>query len=319
MKKTLIIAGLLAITFSLAAEKMTLCQAFEKLANNCADFKPLIGTPTDPKAYELPSLVEIDQAKKSIFHKLISPTSFEATYGTFNSEAEAFQFIKTLQQQFKACYPIARFSEIADTILRRRDFKFVLQGDNQFRVFEACFRMSRYGKTWDVKLHFPQTEASTLLSNGKSAYQDYQHIEMNADDSAFGFGLKLLLGEAMQGFSGIKGDLILDPSNMFDRFEARFMPTGCEKCYIEDRGLGIVFYEIPICKEVDKQTITEKSQKFFSQLMSALGSEYAYSASPNGMTVTLVRRADPAHRLGTLFITQKKELYSMVLSLDAMR
>jgi hypothetical protein len=43
MRKHLLIVALLGLLSPLAAENLTICQAFEKLLNHATDFKPLMG------------------------------------------------------------------------------------------------------------------------------------------------------------------------------------------------------------------------------------------------------------------------------------
>ncbi|MDD2559104.1 MAG: hypothetical protein PHE04_00315 [Bacteroidales bacterium] len=318
MKKTLLLAGLLALTGSLCAQSLSLCEVFEKLGNNSSDFSPLMGPATDTLEINFVSTIEVDKAEKSIFKKFLSAPYFEADYGSFQTEAEALQFVKGLQQEFLSCWGSFRFPEKYDKTLNIRDFKFVHDVENMFRVYEASLRIDQYGDEFDVSFRFPQS-SDDFFSGTTPAYVDYQVLPEKEDDSPFAFSLKLVMIEAFEGFERIRGDLILDPNNYFSRYEAKFTPTGYENCYIEDRGLGIIFYTIPLLSNVEEASFAELLNTLVPKVFDALGSDYAVSQSSDGTSVTIVRKDDPVHRTGTLSISGSDGLYSVTLSLDAYR
>lgn len=318
MKKTLLLAGLLALTGSLCAQNMPLCEVFEKLGNNSSDFSPLMGPATDTLEINFVSTIEVDKAEKSIFKKLLGAPYFEASYGSFQTETEALQFVKGIQQEFSACWEGFRFPEKYDKALNIRDFRFVQDALNIFRVYEASLRIDQWAGEFYVSFRFPQS-SDDFFTGTTPAFVDYQVLPKTEDDSPFAFSLKLVMTEAFEGFERIRGDLILDPNNFFSCYEAKFMPTGYENCYIEDRGLGIIFYTIPLLSNVEEASFVEHLNTLVPKVLDALGSDYAISQSADGTSATIVRKDDPVHRAGTLSISAKDGLYSVNLILDAYR
>lgn len=318
MKKLLIITGIIALSLSLFAEEKSLCEVFKDLTNNHADFSPLIGAAADTLDYRFYSTVEIDQAKESRFKKLFG-TEFVASFGDFNSEAEARQFLSGLQRGFMNCLPGFRFAEKIDTFLDNVDFYFVQSNESMFRAYEAHFEISNYGNSSSLSFVYPQTE-DNFLTGYSPAFTDYQLIRNVSEDlSVFSFSLKLVLLESFEGFERLKGDLILDPNNYFDRYEAKFMPDGMENCYIEDRGLGIVFYTVPVLTKLEEATFTELLKKYAQEIYDALGTDYGLAASEDGTSITFVHKDNPANRAGMLYMTEEDGLFSLTLILDAYR
>lgn len=318
MKKTSFIAVLLALTTCLYAQKMTICEAFEQLTNQSADFSPMIGDPVDSLEISFFSTIEIDKAEESVFKKFLGAPTFKATYGSFQTENEALMLVEELKKQFCDCWGVFHFADKIDTIMDSHEYHFIQAAEGQFRVYEACFKINNWGDTYDVVFEYPQTE-DNFLTGYTPSYTDYTVLPYTGDESAFAFSLKLILSESFEAFEGIKGDFILDPNNYFDRYEARYMPSGFENCYIEDRGLGIVFYTIPLCSNVEEAEFQELVQKLANQVFSALESHYGASASQDGSTITFVHKDNPMHRVGMLYTSVEDGLYSLTLILDAYR
>ncbi|NLT04417.1 MAG: hypothetical protein GXY09_11210, partial [Bacteroidales bacterium] len=65
MRKHLLIVALLGLLSPLAAENLTICQAFEKLLNHADDFKPLMGGEDEANPFLTKSTIQVEGATSS--------------------------------------------------------------------------------------------------------------------------------------------------------------------------------------------------------------------------------------------------------------
>lgn len=95
------------------------------------------------------------------------------------------------------------------------------------------------------------------------------------------------------------------------------MPTGREDCYLEDRGIGIIFYEIPILQNVTMETLQSSAGAVVKNIQQTFGPEYGFSQSLDGMSVSFVHADRPYNVAGILYVEKIMDDYNMNLSLKA--
>ena len=94
------------------------------------------------------------------------------------------------------------------------------------------------------------------------------------------------------------------------------MPWG-EHCYIEDRGMGIIFYEIPILSNQTLETIQNSIGTVLGNIQKTFGPEYGYAVSPDGMSVSFAHADRPYNVAGILYVEKIMDGYNMNLSIKA--
>lgn len=318
MKKTTYLILLLALCgINLVhAEKVNLCQALQKLGEQCDDFSSWKGSEITGEYGKFVSSLEIEGAERTCIKQFLNDLSFFVEYGKFENEAAATAKVESLKNEVLAAYPIVKFAETRSTFNDPISY-LVMHSADGFRVYSACFKISKYGQRWDVSFEFPQTKKKDAFSkNETKPYVDYVRIKVPLDSYDFNKDVRRLLVEAKTAFTGVKGEK-LETMAMFDQFAPTFIPSGRKNCYIEDRGLGVIFYEIPIMEDVTLEQLQQNAGNVVNNIQRTFGPDYGYSQSADGMSVSFAHVDRPYFVAGVLYVLKSNDSYSMNLSIRA--
>ena len=323
MKRTkLILIVLIICTVPAMAEKMSLCKAFEKIAesskNSFSDLSVAsTGTSTLVKTYS--SSIEIENAQKTEI-KTISSTEFVVTYGTYASNDEGIAKIESIKKEFTACYSFFKFSNYYKDVFKSRFCNFIQNSDKGLRVYRATLKLEKWGDKYEVTFHFPAYEKATFRNGNKSVptYTDYTLIDKAQLSDQFSKDLLKVVYSAWNGFENMKGGQIESSFYLFTNYASTFNISGYSACFIEDRTMSIINFVVPLLKEVDMETMKTQSQSIMSKVMDALGSNFAYSAAANGMSVTFTKKNSPERTALSINIeSTKNNKYNMTMYIAA--
>lgn len=317
MKKprNLLLAMIVCSITTVSAEKMSLCQAFVKLAEQCKDFSAWKGGAIPDRYGNFYSTLEVEGGKQSYMYDIFGDLSFMTDFGTFDTENAALQKVESLKKEILNCYSFFKFADTKGPFGDNLSY-FVQPGEDAFRFYTACFKISKYKQTWTVTFQFPQNQKESAIGAAKNAYTDYKRIKLAIDNYAFSQDVRKLLDQAKTGFASVKGEK-LDNIAVFQQYSVTFQPTGKEDCYIEDRGMGLIFYEIPILQDVTMETLQGSVGVVLTNIQRAFGPEYGFIQSPDGMTVSFAHQDHPYYVAATLYIEKIMDGYNMNLSLKA--
>jgi len=294
-------------------QKLILAKAFEKLyessKNGFSDLR-LRETETSDAAVRIyyPS-IEIENAEKTrIFY--VSSYDFDVEYGNFNSEEAARSKVEELKKEFSNVYSVFKFTDYHPDILKSTICNFVQVSDKGIRVYRANFKIEKWGQTYKVSFHYPAYEkASTnyfFASPEKPCYIDYNFVDQQQSYDQFSSDLRKILEEAKTDFKNIKGGDILSPSYATLENEATIYVAGYPNCYIQSKTFSIN-YIIPYLKGGDFETTKTQLQSVISNVNKALGSDYAFNASADGMKTLYINRYRPEKNALTISITKNKD------------
>lgn len=320
-KSNLVIIAVLFSTLPLMAEKMSLCKAFEKIAESAkTGFEDINSGTNDPNAKILKTYatsVEILGAEKTEL-VYFNSTSYIARYGSFPSEASAIAKVETLKAEFLKCFPFFKFSPLSKDALKTTSCNFIQHSDNGFRVYKAQFRIEKFGSSYDVSFRFPQKTKKTMFDPEIPIFYDYTLIDKVAGYDQFSNDLRKVILEAKTAFENLKGNEIESSFYMFKNYAAKMNVAGYSNCYVEDRTFGVIYYVIPCITGGDFETTKANAQSIISKVKSALGNEYGFMATGSGMNVKFVNKYFPDKDVLTISIESKKNsLYDIKILVDA--
>lgn len=316
-KTTYLVLAMALISISLvSAQKMSLCQAFLKFGENCDDFGAWKGTEIAGDYGKFASNLEIDGAEHSYIKEFTGNLTFLADYGKFDSESTAISKVESLKKEFLTGFPVLKFADTRGSFDEAISYV-VHQTDDAYRFYRACFKISRYGQNWYVTFEFPQTTKKDVFNRGGvKPFVDYVRIKEPADPYDFSKDVRRLLVEAKTAFANVKGSK-LETLAMFDQYAPTFTPYGRTDCYIEDRGLGIVFYEIPITTNVTMEQLQKNASNVVRNIQATFGPEYGFMQSADGMSMSFSPVDRPYFVAGVLYVKKENDMYSMYLSIRA--
>ena len=320
-KSNLVIIAVLFSTLPLMAEKMSLCKAFEKIAEAAkTGFTDINSGTNDPNATLIKTYatsVEILGAEKTEL-VYFNSTDFIARYGKFTSEESAIEKVETLKADFMKCYPFFKFSPLTRDDFKSLTCNFIQHSDNGFRVYKSLFKIEKMGGSYEVTFRFPQYSKKTLFYPEAPIYFDYTLIDKVAGYDQFSNDLRKVIVEAKTAFENLKGNEIESSFYMFKNYAAKMNVAGYSNCYVEDRTFGVIFYVIPCITGGDFETTKANAQSIISKVKSALGNEYGFMATGSGTNVKFVNKKFPDKNVLTISIESKKNsLYDIKILVDA--
>ncbi|MDD5541176.1 MAG: hypothetical protein PHG61_10850 [Candidatus Marinimicrobia bacterium] len=321
MKTIQIITSILTLLMlsgitSLHAEKKNLCEVFMALTENSNDFTPLKGAKMESFSSSYATNIEVDQAEKSYISSFANMVFYNAHYGTYDNESQALAKVTELQNGFKTCFNTITFIETSGTF-SERIFRFKqmnTENNDIFRMYKAAFKIAKIGGQYDVTFEYPQTVKNMFTNKMIKSFTDYEGLTTPAANTEFAQSLQQIIREASEDFDCIIREPI-DSPNMFERFNPFIAPPGYDNCYIEDRTNNIIYYVIPVFKNVDQPTMNAQAKLIFEKVSAALGSDYAFTVSDDQTEIGFVRKDKPAVTVATLLLTYRAGKFSLTLSI----
>lgn len=317
MKKTcyFVLAMAICSITTVSAEKVNLCQAFQKLSEQCDDFSAWKGAKLEDSYGDFSSTLELEGGERTKINEFLGDVTFKVEYGKFDAESVATAKVAALKKELITCFPVLKFTEARGSFNEALSY-IVHSSDQGFRFYKACFKIAKYGQKWHVTFEFPQTKKEGFGKKDTKPYTDYQRIKEAADQTPLSLDIRRLLVEANTGFASIKGEK-LDRISMFDTYDTKFVPTGSKDCYIEDRGMGIVFFEIPIIQNATVETIQNNAANVIKSVQQTLGPDYGFVQSSDGMSVRFAHSEHPYYEAAMLYIEKILDGYYLTLSIKA--
>lgn len=317
MKKTtyLFWAILVCSTSNLFAQKMHFCNAFIKLVEQCDDFSVWKDSAISGEFGRFISKLEVEEADKSYMLKPMSDLSFVADFGTFDNKDLAIAKFEAMKSMLTTCFSALKFAD-TEGIFSERIAYVINTADKGFRFYKACLKVTKLGQQWTVSFEFPQNIKDTFTHKGSKSYADYYKITETADQSDFSNDVRKLLKEAKTGFSAIKGEKLVNDA-LFDQYVPTLQPSGKNACYIEDRGFGVIFYELPLLQNVSLKELQDTARSVVKSVQQILGPDFAYSQSENGLSISFVPIDRPYQEAAVLYVSEKGGSYNMTLSIKA--
>lgn len=153
-----------------------------------------------------------------------------------------------------------------------------------------------------------------ITEYGQNPFTSCFFIEQQADTSNFTKSIRYLLGEATQHFVGLKGEEIDEWT-----FESDFMSPSFPDCYIVTPSPNSAQFYMPVCKGVDEATMRKKGANMFQWLSEALGTNFAYMVSSDGLIVTFYHKQHPSIPLIRMDVTKTDETFDVVVIFNACR
>jgi len=305
-------------------QKLSLAKAFEKLFESSkTGFSDLILRETeksDAAVRQYYSTIEIENAEKTeIIY--VSSYDFDVEYGTFNSEEAAKAKVEELKKDFINTYSVFKFTDYYPDIIKSPICNFVQQSDKGIRVYRAHFKIEKWGQTYVVSFHYPAYKKATTgyfkASPEVPCYTDYMFVDQQQGYDQFSTDLRKVLVEAKTAFANIKGGDILSSAYLTLENEAKFNVSGYTNCYIQTQTLSIG-YVIPYLKGGNLETTKTQLQNAISSIQKALGSDYAFNASPDGMRTVYVNKYRPEKNVLTLLVLPNKDnTFDIKIYIDA--
>lgn len=130
MKKALylFLAMTLCNITTVSAEKMSFCQAFVKLGEQCDDFSAWKGSEISGSYGKFYSSLEVEGAMTSCIKEPMGDRSFVADFGTFDSESKAVEKVESLKKEMLTCYPFLKFADTKGTF--SESISYIVHMDN---------------------------------------------------------------------------------------------------------------------------------------------------------------------------------------------
>ncbi|HLP04400.1 MAG TPA: hypothetical protein VK152_03125 [Paludibacter sp.] len=309
---------LLAIVVSLQcpAEKVSLCKVFEKLFElSNKTFHDLKSTPdeTSPVFQAYKTTLEVSNADNSAIVESLTSTDYTSKFGTYRSEREALEKLNAIMDGFLACYPNFTFNYLyRDPLNLSSRTNFIQITENGFRYFKACLIVSQDAKhEYSVTFSYPSQDISD--PDKQPTYVGFLNIKDQPGHDNFSKGIQRIIHESDKGFRKLKGDTINSKSDLYVAFNAKNNVPGTSGCYIEETTFWQNSFTIPYAANASITTINTLFNPVFKKLQGALGNEYAYSVSPDGLNIDFVNRARPEKIVASIkTIPDSPNTYSLV-------
>jgi len=301
MKRYLLLFGLLTLLLPLSAETLTICQTFEKLLTNVANFKPLMGEQDPKNIMATLSTFQVEGAESSSFIQSLNKVTFEAKLGSYPTNQDAFKKQNELMKAMRVCYPTMEFvirNEQVMDVQYMRSYPFI-KNKTSLNVYEASFCIKEESSMFTLSFEFPQAKAASALSKGTPAFTNYIFLDEEFIDSPFADSLYTLFDYAPKNFEPITGSLLLNEVDKKAlRYDVSYKLPSCPDSYVEQNTNNERSYVIRLCNNVDEVTFGEKvNMPIVKRILVSLGKSYAYKASANGQTMDFVRTNDPLNKL----------------------
>jgi len=322
--KIKIIVLLSAVSLAGAAEKLTFCKALNKIIESSdKEFSDIKLSEIQGESYvtKYKTSVEIEGASDCFLEILLGPLTYKAEFGEFSSVESAKSKISDLTGQLKQCYKNIDFVSYEGNIIKSYSTDLIKKADKGFRYYKAGFRINKYGNTYDLSFEYKAAETSGYGANKKlePVYADFYYIDNQQDYSQFSTDIRKLINEGKNVFSNIKGEEIPADFALFKNFSTKYKPSGFSDCYIEDRGLDIVFYIIPLGSGMGKDETVKLRNDYFNKIKSALGSNYAYNLSSDQFLLSFVEKNKPQQTVVKLLVEYKSGSYETSILIAADR
>lgn len=304
------LVALLMTCTSMMAQQMSLAATMNTLNAHSKDFTPLLGPLDKGNPDNFTSTIMVNGAKNSYFKKVNTNQSgnesetieFRAGYGSFNSISALNTYVQQLEKQVKASLPSIRFAK-SNEGEKVDNWNYWIVWDTPDRLNRMVCYLEVFKKDNMYNLSF----VYPLVKKGNT-YKEYYIIQNEADTSSFTKHIRDLLVESTRDFSGIKG-IMLDSVKKICKTEQ--LPSSLMDSYIVDLGQEKAQFLLMVNRRLDLETMKQEALDFFNILSGALGKNYAYAISSDGLDVLFVHKQFPAVPLAMINVSASNSKFSI--------
>lgn len=290
----MLVAFMMTFT-SMMAQEMSLGMAMNTLSENSKDFTPLLGPVDTENPSNFTSTITVKGAKDSYFKKANTNPSgndserleFRADYGGFNSITELNAFVQKLEMelQAKANYSSIRFarSNVGEKV---DNWIYSIVWEASGRLYRTVYYLEviKKGNTFNLSFVYP------LVKKGNT-YKEYYVLQNEADTTRFTKYIRDLLVESTHDFSGIKGNKV---DSIENTYRTEHLPYVLMESYIVDMGQEKAQFHLMVNSGLNLESMKQEALDFYKVLSGALGKNYAYSISSDGVDALFVHKQFPA-------------------------
>jgi len=219
------------------------------------------------------------------------------------------------------CFPTIGFTSFKEDLFKTSYTHIINKAEQGLRYYKAGFVIKKYASTYELFFECESASSDLFGGNDKPTpiYTDYFYNDKTQDNSQFSLDIRKLLVEAKTAFVNIKGPETTLSQSLFTNYESKFTPSDYKGVYIEERGMKIVNFVIPISTLLTGDKIKTQRDEMFNKIQLALGTDYAYNISDDFLKITFVNKYNPHKNVLTLLLEYKyqSESYNLQIYIDA--
>lgn len=301
---------------------VNICTAFYQLTEKAdSSFTGLVGEITDPGSLltEKKSLLRITDSQNCLFRlNTFGDLKFIADYGIFSTEADAQNKVTSLFGSLKNCFNTLSYSISYDALFKERNFHIFNVSQNGIRVYTSYFKISSYKDGYHVDFIFEAgRKADFWNSVSKPSFKDFIIINSQTTNDDKSLAIRKVLEETSNKFANIKEEKTDSRTGYFDCYKTNLIVPGFIDCFIEDRTLNILNYTVICYENISQDQAKTKYDEIAQILFNAMGKDYAFSSSPDGLKVDFVSVKNPQNIILTFLVTPKDGKFEMRLQFQS--
>jgi hypothetical protein len=322
--KMLFLILFLFLLVTTKAEKIPFCQALVKIIESSdkefADIR-LSEMKSETLVYKYGSSIEIAEATDSYLKKIASTMTYTSEFGKFTSEDAAKIKINELKTVLSKCFSTIDFVSYYEPLFNTFHVDLLSKGEKGFLYYNSGFRIKKYGNSYELVFEYAAAEKKGYGSNAafEPVYSEYIYIDKQQNTTQFSLDIRKLIADAKTAFVTHKAEEIEADFALFKNFKSKFNPTGFSECYIEDRGMNIINFVIPVTSGITLEQAEKFQQEYIDKLQYALGSNYAFNYSRDGYVISFVNKLQPQKEIVQIVFTYNSGNYDMNLHIVADR
>lgn len=260
----------LFVLVTVKAEKIPFCQALVKIIESSdkefADIK-LSELKSETLVYKYGSSIEIAEATDSYLKKITSTMTYTSEFGKFSSEEAAKIKLNELTTLLTKCFNTIEFVSYVEPLFKSSHVDLKNKGEKGFLYYNAGFRIKKWGSSYELLFEYAAAEYSGYGANKVlvPVYSEFYYIDQPQNSSQFSIDVRKLLADAKTAFVNYKAEEIDSDFSLFTNYKSKFNPSGFSNCYIEDRGMNIINFIIPIATNLT----TEQAEKLQEEYLNS--------------------------------------------------
>ena len=303
------------IIITVNAETLPLCQAFLKMEksseNKFSDLK-LDKKPGSSLFSYYNTTIQVENADSSYIDDGLFSCKFVSALGKFDSKYSAENQLNASAAIFKKCFTNVDFVNF-EGLFNKTYYNIITKSEDGLRYYDAGFRIEKSGDWYILSFECKGAESSGFGANAtvKKVYTDYFKHDEQKEYGTFTSDIQKIINESASLFENWKGAELESDFFLFKWFESSFSPAGFPGSFIEDRGMDVVRFVIPVEKGIDENSIDTKEDEVFLKMKRVLGPDYLYNFSSDYMVINFVHKDHPDHVVAYVQLEYKSGLYNI--------
>lgn len=283
------------------------CEAFDLMikaaSTNFTDFNSYDVVP-DGDNSQFYSTLKIKEAKSSVISDNPYGTSFDCTFGSYQTDAEASKALIVLQNGFKKCKPGIEFKLVKDLNNGLDDYVFVERNSTGAKYYNAFFCKMEVDNKIDVVFSMFTDEVC----------KDYICLTNKPDQSPFAAEIKKVTEFAKTKFTTIKGDFVKNGSTFY--YTSKYCLTGLTECRMipfHKRNIKMAsdnraVFLVNVASSKSKEEFDKKYSDFCNKIGALLGKGYAFTSLKNGSIISFCLNENIGDLDKDLIVIEKYQL-----------